>query len=851
MNRLASFILLTGCFLGGSCVSSMGQDAELGALLPPVPNLDMGYPDEKVSWWEKRRRTKAELEKYRQESIYVRTPEDTGRATFGERLQTAGRENAVLQTTKRNTQLEDLHNSIPSSDDALTPSGGRLMPFGEENDYWAGMPEPNPEEILINLAPMPDLRTPDQITWKERQRNRRLAKYEARQAEIEAKKKEKELRQRATVTGPMADPSTALVLVESQQMGGENFIGNTQAPETVNSAGTLKPFDQDSVYYQDSQMVYKGRKPTDPVSFWWKRGNNEQGGTDQNFTRAQEGRFEWRNPFRGSRDDVQPVAFDVPGATTGYGADTPSLDATPLTSNLVGIRVVKATQEVQKTGSVGVTGLVTEGVDLPPKVAAVLDSHIGSSLTLGELNQMVRDAVVAYRRSDLPVVDVLVPEQEITSGVLQLVIIEGRLGDVLVEGASQLEGRALASQIRTERGEVIRESDLTEDLAWINKHPTRQVDLIFSPGTNYGETDVILRSQAYKELQAYFAYENSGTEALGESRAIFGTSWTGPLFFGLDSILSYQFTTSFDDSDASLYGHSGVFASYLPWRHQLTLLGAFVDSNAVIRSGGASTSSGGENKQASGRYGIPLPNIGRLAHELEFGFDFKSSNSNLVFGGTQVFDTTSEIVQYSLGYNIVAPDQTGVWRVDSEVVNSPGNATSMNTDAIFMTQRTGASSSYTYGRVLIEREQSLPNDWSLLGRLQGQASSDNLLASETLGAGGYDTVRGFEQRIARGDSGVVGSLELRTPTVYPSTFAGFDNIRDGAFGLLFWDAASLSSANPLPGEVDRTLGSVGFGFRYQKEDWFTLRVDYGFQVSEEGFQDNESGRWHVGARATF
>ena len=26
---------------------------------------------------------------------------------------------------------------------------------------------------------------------------------------------------------------------------------------------------------------------------------------------------------------------------------------------------------------------------------------------------------------------------------------------------------------------------------------------------------------------------------------------------------------------------------------------------------------------------------------------------------------------------------------------------------------------------------------------------------------------------------------------------------------------------------------------------------YGFQVTEEGFQDNESGRWHVGARATF
>jgi hemolysin activation/secretion protein len=659
-------------------------------------------------------------------------------------------------------------------------------------------------------------------------------------------REEKELRERVVLNRPAADPSTALVQVQSQQMGGAGFVGNQEAPSTV-SEGTLKPFNETSSYFKDSQLVYKGRKNEAPVETWWKRGTNEQGGSE-----SEDPKWRWRNPFGATRDEVQPVSYALPQDPGGHsaGAGNPSLVSTPLTSNLRGIRVVSSTGAVSKGGLGSVSGVVTEGVELPTRVHGVLSTRVGSSLTLGGLNQMVREAVIAYRKSDLPVVDVLVPEQEISSGVLQLVIIEGRLGDVLVEGAGNAESRALASQIRTGRGEVIRESDLTEDMNWINKHPNRQVDLVFSPGDGYGETDVILRNETARALMGYVALENSGTSTLGEARGIFGASWTGPLFFGEDSILSYQFTTNFDE-DSELQGHSGVFASYLPWRHQVTLLGAYVESDAAFFDGGGNFSSGGVNKQLSGRYGIPLPSIGRLSHELELGMDFKSSNSDLAFNNAQVFDTTSEIVQYSLGYNIVVRDRTGAWRVDSEIVSSPGDNTVNNTDAIFQTQRSGATANYTYGQVTLERDQQLADGWSAYGRLQGQGSNANLLASETLGAGGYDSVRGFEQRIARGDSGITGSAELRTPSFYPSTFAGFGNVRDSAYGLVFYDFASLSSHTPLPGEEDLELGGVGLGFRYQRENWFTLRVDYGFQVTEEGFDDGNQGRWHVGARATF
>ena len=851
MNKLPTIFLAVAILATLSPVAR-AQDAELGIILPPPPNLDLGDPDTKLSWREKRKIAKAEEELRLQQNTYIRNPDEDRYRSFGNRV-FSNQNRATTDVPARPTEI-DVRNSMPSYDDAVTASGSVLQAFGEEGRRWEGMPAPPPEEVLVVLPPLPDLRTPDQVTARERFRNRRMAKYEAQRAEAEAKEREKELREIARVTRPDVDPSTALVQVQSMAGYEGSYIGNVEAPETVDQ-GTLRPFNSDSSYYQDQQLVYKGSKQKDPVQLWWKRGTSEAGGGPEGATH-----WEWRNPFRRANDDVQPVSYSIPeGESDSYSAVSPTLDSTPLTSNLSGIVIHGSTREVvggaggvSKAGIYGVTGIESNTIELPPKVVDVLEARLGRPLTLGELNQMVRDAVLAYRKSDFPVVDVLVPEQEISTGVLQLVIIEGRLGDVIVEGAGNSEARALASQIRTQPGEVIRESRLTEDLAWINKHPTRQVDLIFTPGGGYGETDVILRSEEYRALAAYMAYENSGTSALGESRAIFGASWTGPIFFDPNAILSYQFTTNFDDSEANVWGHSGVFASYLPWRHQITLLGAYTESSALFANGtGGSFNSNGVNKQASGRYGIALPNLGRMAHELEIGMDFKSSNSDLAFGSLQVFDTTSEIVQYSLGYNIVARDRTGAWRVDTEFVSSPGDNTNKNTDAIFMTQRTGALANYTYGRASVERDQQLPEGWSLFGRLQAQASNRNLLASETLGAGGYDSVRGFEQRIIRGDSGVVGTLELRTPTVFPSTFTGYNNVEDGAFGLLFYDAAALANKDPLPFEQDLRAGSVGLGFRYQRENWFTLRVDYGFQVSEEGFQDGESGRWHVGARATF
>lgn len=623
---------------------------------------------------------------------------------------------------------------------------------------------------------------------------------------------------------------------------------------TMPSGKNLKAFNSNSRHIQNQQVVATGANPERGGSRWIRRA------TDIQSEEPSGSKWSWENPFERSNSKKREMhAVPVGGAQEGgvvkgpdgEGQAAPGVaDDTQLLASLKGVVVVARTLDVQKNGRSGVSGVLTEGVELPEKVQHSLAQYLGQALSLSVLDQMVREAVVAFRASDMPVVDVLVPEQEINDGVLQLVVIEGRVGKVIVEGAKHTDPKFLEQQISLKRGQVLKESALLADLQWMNKNPFRQVDMIYSPGFEYGTTDLVLRTHDVKPLSFYVGVENSGNALMGDERFLAGFNWAGPLFFSQENTLSYQYSSDFDFNKTE--GHSVVWTSYLPWRHHLTLLGALVKQSIDTMAAGEVVNIGGEDQQGSIRYTIPIKGTGRWIHEAELGFDFKSSNSNLAFGGLEVFDTTTQILQFGLGYNIIQSDRWGATKIDNELIWSPGGLNGDNETEVFRSQRGGAEANYVYGRSAIERNVFLPKNWGLIVRAEGQLSSSNLLGSETLGAGGFDTVRGWEQRIVRGDQGFIANLELRTPSLSPANLLGFHNTQDGMQFLTFFDYGYVSAVDSPEGAPDYFgMGSVGVGLRYQLDDNFSLRLDYGYQVLESNFDDGENGRFHFGGRANF
>lgn len=129
---------------------------------------------------------------------------------------------------------------------------------------------------------------------------------------------------------------------------------------------------------------------------------------------------------------------------------------------------------------------------------------------------------------------------------------------------------------------------------------------------------------------------------------------------------------------------------------------------------------------------LPLPKTRWFEQELEIGFEYKSSNNNLEFGGAQVFDTTTEVYQFVLRHSLIEKDRFGATSLSTSGYWSPGDFSAHNRDSVFRDSRGGADADYLYANVDLERLVNLPYGWSLQTRAEGQLSDGNLLASEQM-----------------------------------------------------------------------------------------------------------------------
>ena len=521
----------------------------------------------------------------------------------------------------------------------------------------------------------------------------------------------------------------------------------------------------------------------------------------------------------------------------------------PLVNSLRGIVVVPTPGDVRLDGWPGVEGIWHDYDNFPKKVGNVLTSYLGKPVSLASLDEMIKATIRAYRSSDRPVVDVMLPEQDITSGVVQLVVVEGKLNRIRVEGVDADTEEYLRRQVSLKQGDVINNKDVLRNLNWLNRSPYRKVDLAYAPGYEFGTTDIILNTLESDPTFVYFGYEDSGTQALGLNRYLVGFNWGDA--FGPDQGLSYQFTTG--DDIGSISSHSAAYTGLLPWQHFLVVAGSYGSVDAGTEAGGVTLDSGGANSQATVRYGIPINMFKSQNHELKLGFDFKSTNNNLAFGGDEIFDTTTEIFQFSLGYSIVAQDRWGLTTADVTGFYSPGGMNGDNSDEAFQEARNDSHADYAYGALGIERQQRLGHDWTLRLRGQGQISNGNLLASEQLGVGGYDTVRGFDNRIVRGDEGFWGTVEVFTPATSIGRFMKWKNETDELRFLAFLDYGDVGNVDRVQDEPSSfQMSSVGGGLRWRYSDWFRVRLDYGFPISTKNLDAiDSSGRFHIGATANF
>jgi hemolysin activation/secretion protein len=487
-----------------------------------------------------------------------------------------------------------------------------------------------------------------------------------------------------------------------------------------------------------------------------------------------------------------------------------------------------------KVNASGATSPGIETHDVPVLDQAVfrdeMSTLLGKTLTFDGLNQIQKQVVAFYRMNDRPLVDVAVPEQNIQSGIVQIVVTEFKVGSVVAEGNKYVPSERLVAGVRVKPGDTVRGSELIADINWINQNPFRQVDLVYRRDPKPDTTDIVLRTADRFPLRAYVGFDNSGTPLTGRGRWNLGFNWGNALW--LDQLFSYQFTSSNDfwtgqksgQRDANFLSHSVDWVIPLPWRHKIEIFGAYQQS---VPNLGPNFGELGVSGQASIRYIAPLPSVWGISQELRAGYDFKTTNNDLAFGGTSVSTTATDIHQFTLIHYSTLPDRLGKTELTNSFYFSPGGLSADNKDAVFGASQPFAKATYFYWNVAIDRQTILPWDLTWALRIQAQLSDGNLLPSEQLGAGGAGLVRGYNLRVVNGDQGVLISNELRSKVYHLLPDAYADQLQLFAF----IDYGTVHDVTP-PGTQPNggTLASIGPGLRYSIGPYLDLRTDAGFQL---------------------
>lgn len=478
-------------------------------------------------------------------------------------------------------------------------------------------------------------------------------------------------------------------------------------------------------------------------------------------------------------------------------------------------------------------------------------TYIGGHISLYRLNQMARSMVWAYRDMKQPVVDITIPPgQDITDGMIQVIVTESTIGQVRFQGNCNFDTCNLEAQSWLRRGQRLFVPCLEQELVWYNRNPYRHVDVSLIPGSDAGTTDVIFQVCDENPISYSIGYADDGPRVAGLERLSAGFDYAN--FLGKDHRLSYEYTTDSHLSglisihslnyEAPIFENRDTVSVFAQWGDVDTLF----DTPAGVR-----VASSGNFWQVSGRYHHTLNESSCRLDRMHFGIDAKGGDNFADFGLFPALNSGPEvhIVNFMTGISSEQRYADGMTKYGVDLFASPGSLLSNNHSRDLKRMRRKAKSTYAYARAYVERIYDINPHSDLFLRATGQLATGPLIATEQLGFGGYNSVRGYDMRTLNGDNGYIINAELRT-----KPFAGCCHGKSTSFtALAFADMAQQDNWNA--GTVnadDEFFASVGVGMRYVLDPNCDLRMDYGFPMtSVRGDHRNENGRLHIGATLAY
>ena len=486
-----------------------------------------------------------------------------------------------------------------------------------------------------------------------------------------------------------------------------------------------------------------------------------------------------------------------------------------------------------------------EGNTLLPEagVQGILAPLAGPGRVYGDIQKALEALEQAYRRLGYSTVQVFVPEQELTSGVVRLQVTEGVVGKVIVSGNDRFDtGNVLAGLPSLKVGKVPNLRELSQNIQLSNENPAKQVEVVLGVSEEEGKVDAKIAVTEENPHRVFVTADNTGTVATGRLRT--GIAYQNANMFNRDQTLTLAYTTSPDSP-------KGVKVDIFSVGYRIPLYG-IGDSIDVIY-GNSSVNTPSSSPTLGGALGIVgkgdvfglrlnhyFARQGEYSSKLIFGFDYKYINSRCNSAGVPAsidpptppvascipYTSRPLSVTYSgqkIGAGEALEYTVGVarnWALGSQYTNVNG---STDTYSYLTSGNRQTRDGFAIFRMGGSFVKAFGGDWQIRIAASSQFAGNPMVAAEQFGLAGSTAVRGFNERAVAADSGFLAITEIYGPEL-AKDFGVEGSIR----ALAFYDIARgfnhNTAGSTVPARVG--IGSVGVGVRYAASKNFTVRADF-------------------------
>ncbi len=355
---------------------------------------------------------------------------------------------------------------------------------------------------------------------------------------------------------------------------------------------------------------------------------------------------------------------------------------------------------------------------------------------------------------------VTIPPQELTDGVIELLIKRYQIGAVRVTGNKHhSDDNVLASLPVLRSGAAPSTKSIAKAVRVANQNPTKRVRVSLAPGEKADEINANLTVVDQAPTSATIWLNNTGTELSGDYRL--GASIAHQNLFDKDHQASLTFITSPEGVD-------DVQQFALNYRMPLYKLGGRLNLTAVKSDIDSGTVEGvfdiaGKGEVLTAAYTHELDGIGRLNHGISVQMADKLFDNDVRFLGAPLLeDVRSRPLTLSYRASLTKTKASQWSGFVSYISNQSGGA--FNNAQSYSLARTGASDDWSkleFGVSL----QYTASDWLYSAALRYSTTSDRLITGEQFAVGGADNLRGLNERELRGDEGLLINLQAWMPPI--------------------------------------------------------------------------------------